>query len=80
MQLVFTSIDCRDLVAIALGQKLAVLAAKDAELSQHSAVSITACSFSEQITTLCWLAYADPNAGAAEATRLHVRCRPLQGC
>ena len=53
----------RNLVALALGQKLAILAAEDVELEQHSTVSIDACSFPEQITTLCWLAYAKFSEG-----------------
>lgn len=50
-------------MAIALGQKLAILAADDAELERHSTVSIDACSLPEQITTLCWIAYANFNEG-----------------
>lgn len=57
-----TDVIHRNLVALALGQKLAILAAED-ELERHSTVSIDACSFPEQITTLCWLAYAKFNEG-----------------
>lgn len=60
-----TDVIRRNLVALALGQKLAILAAEDDELGErHSTVSIDACSFPEQITTLCWLAYAKFNEGA----------------
>ena len=55
----------RNLVAVALGQKLAILAADDAELERHSTVSIDACSLPEQITTLYWIAYAKFNEGTA---------------
>ena len=59
-----TDVIRRNLVALALGQKLAILAAEDDELERHSTVSIDACSFPEQITTLCWLAYAKFDEGA----------------
>ncbi|KAL3159591.1 hypothetical protein ABBQ38_010003 [Trebouxia sp. C0009 RCD-2024] len=59
---VVTDVIHRNLVALALGQKLAILAAQDVEVDQHSTVSISACSIPEQITTLCWLAYASYNA------------------
>lgn len=52
-------------MAVALGQKLAILAADDAELERHSTVSVDACSLPEQITTLCWIAYANFNEGTA---------------
>lgn len=58
-----TDVFHRNLVALALGQKLAILAAEDDELERHSTVSTDACSFPEQITTLCWLAYAKFNEG-----------------
>lgn len=65
-----TGVIHRNLVAVALGQKLAILAADDAELERHSTVSIDACSLPEQITTLCWIAYANLNEGTTTTVLL----------
>lgn len=71
---------CRNLVALVLGQKLAVLAAQGAELDQRSGVSFNACNFPEQITTLCWLAYATPDAGMCTLQDSHVCVLSLPDC
>ena len=69
---VVTARFCRNLVALALGHRLAILAAQGSELDQRSEVSITACTFPEQITTLCWLAYASPQPGVITQLGAHI--------
>lgn len=51
---------CRNVVALALSQRLAILPTESTELDVQSALPLDACTFPEQVTTLCWAGYAGP--------------------
>jgi hypothetical protein len=53
---------CRNVVALALSQRLAILPTESSELDFQSALPLDACTFPEQVTTLCWAGYAGPTS------------------
>ena len=49
-------------MALALSQRLAILPTESTELDFQSALPLDACTFPEQVTTLCWAGYAGPTS------------------